>query len=80
MSSLAKVGKLKGILQDPANRPAVSLLVKSSIAMAVVPLAVYYLCYNWVFAQGVRESFTEIVQFLHEMPCMKSQISEDDGD
>jgi hypothetical protein len=79
MSSLAKVGKLKGILQDPANRPAVSLLVKSSVAMAVLPLAVYFLCYNLVFAEGVRDSSEESSIFtcnvLHAEPC-----ADDDGD
>ncbi len=54
MATLAKVGKLKGILQDPANRPAVSLLFKSSIAMAILPLAVYFLCFNILLAEGVR--------------------------
>ena len=45
--------KLKGILADPGNRPAVSLLMYSSIAMAVVPLAVYFACFHILFAEGV---------------------------
>jgi len=46
------MGKLKDIVSDPGNRPAVSLLAYSSIAMAVVPLGVYFACFHVVFGQG----------------------------
>jgi hypothetical protein len=52
-STVGKMQKLKGILADPGNRPAVSLLMYSSIAMAVVPLAVYFACFHILFAEGV---------------------------
>lgn len=55
-STVGKMQKLKGILADPGNRPAVSLLMYSSVAMAVVPLAVYFACFNIVFAEGVSPS------------------------
>lgn len=57
MSKAAGVGKLKGILTDPANRKPVTLLVKSTVAMCTVPLCIYYLCYMVVFAEGVRNQF-----------------------
>ena len=53
MAAAGKMGKLREIIQDPGNKPAVSLLKNSSLAMAVIPLAVYYACFYLVFGEGV---------------------------
>uniref|UniRef100_A0A6U2G1A1 Vacuolar ATPase assembly integral membrane protein VMA21 homolog n=1 Tax=Hemiselmis andersenii TaxID=464988 RepID=A0A6U2G1A1_HEMAN len=52
MATMNKMGKLREIVADPGNRPAVSLLLQSSVAMAVVPLAVYFACFYFVFGEG----------------------------
>mmetsp|Transcript_55619 Transcript_55619/g.136296 ORF Transcript_55619/g.136296 Transcript_55619/m.136296 type:complete len:110 (+) Transcript_55619:25-354(+) len=51
-STVSAAGKIKGILSDPANRGPVNLLARSTLAMFTIPLAVYFLSFHIVFAQG----------------------------
>ena len=48
----SQAASLRDIVLLPANRPAFSLLLCSSIAMVCVPLGVYFLCYHVLFAPG----------------------------
>ncbi|EKX52302.1 hypothetical protein GUITHDRAFT_102205 [Guillardia theta CCMP2712] len=43
---------IKDILVRPENRPAFVLLMKSTVAMIVFPVAVYYFCFLFLFNKG----------------------------
>ena len=49
---MASLTRVKDVISDPKNRPAFSLLFKTTIAMVLVPLATFYACYNYLLASG----------------------------
>jgi len=51
-TAMSNAGKMRALASEPANRPAMSLLLKSTIAMVVVPIAVFYLCFEVLLAKG----------------------------
>ncbi|KAJ1487729.1 hypothetical protein T484DRAFT_1785835 [Baffinella frigidus] len=51
-TAISTAGKMRALAAEPANRPAMSLLLRSTIAMVVMPIAVYYLCFELLLAKG----------------------------
>ena len=48
----AKVVSFREIVQLPANRPTFVLLMRSTLAMIIVPLSVYFLCFHLFFGKA----------------------------
>jgi hypothetical protein len=51
MPPAPSVASMREIIHLPANRPTFALLFRSTLAMAIVPLSVYFLCFHVLFAE-----------------------------
>lgn len=48
---MSNAATVREIIQLPANRPTFKLLIRSTLAMAIIPISVYFLCFNILFGE-----------------------------